>query len=117
MYAIRSYYEFPDSRRKDTDSFLRFCGVDFDTVKYNAGAYLENVDSFDYSFFKLSPKEASLMSPNHRLFLQNVWKAVEDAGYGGNKLYGSNTGVYVGYNADAVYDYKRFISEVEPEFV
>ena len=54
------------------------------------------------------------MDPNQRIFLETAWTAIEDAGYGGNKLTGSSTGVYVGFSANELYDYKRLISEVEP---
>lgn len=105
--------EFPNHRRQDTDSYLDYLGnVD---RNYFRGAYLSEIDMFDYSFFRLSPKEASLMSPNQRLFLETAWNAIEDAGYGGKKLIGSKTGVYLGFEADAPYDYKRFIAELEPD--
>lgn len=57
------------------------------------------------------------MSSDQRIFLQTVWSAIEDAGYGGNELYGSNTGVYVGYASDAPYDYKRYIELFEKEYM
>lgn len=46
---------------------------------------LENVDSFDYQFFGLSPAEAYRMDPQIRIFLELCWSALEhsgDAGYG-----------------------------------
>ena len=63
---------------------------------YMKGAYLSNISEFDYTLFRISPKEAIHIHPAHRLFLQNAWLAIEDAGYGGKKLIGSNTGVFVG---------------------
>ena len=38
--------------------------------------------AFDASFFGYSPREAQLMDPQHRLFLEEAWRAMEDAGYG-----------------------------------
>ncbi|HEX2924792.1 MAG TPA: SDR family NAD(P)-dependent oxidoreductase [Ruminiclostridium sp.] len=104
--------EFSGQRKKDADAYLKFCGWDIDKVKYFDGAYLKDIDKFDYSFFNIPPKEASLISPVQRLFLEAAWKTVEDAGYGG-KIEGSRTGVYVGYEADVPYDYKRIISDVD----
>ncbi|MHB8064942.1 MAG: HAD-IIIC family phosphatase, partial [Ruminiclostridium sp.] len=84
-------------------------------------AYLNDVDKFDYKFFQVSPKEASLMNPSHRLFLENVWKAIEDSGYGSEKLKGSKTGTFIGYSSlpyiDTFYDYTRFIFEEDPSLV
>jgi acyl transferase domain-containing protein len=107
--------EFPQCRRQNTDAYLAFSGRAGPEVKYFKGAYLQEIDKFDYEFFNISPKEASLISPNQRLFLEVAWEALEDAGYGGKKIVGSHTGVYLGFEADAPYDYKRFISDVEPD--
>jgi acyl transferase domain-containing protein/thioesterase domain-containing protein/acyl carrier protein len=42
---------------------------------------LEDVDKFDARFFGFSPRDASVMDPAHRFFLEVVWEAVEHAGY------------------------------------
>ncbi|WP_186785853.1 type I polyketide synthase [Paenibacillus agilis] len=105
----------PQSRKQDTDLYFKRMGMNPEEVAYGEAAYLADIDKFDYPFFKLSPKEASLLDPNQRLFLQTAWKAIEDAGYSGGKLAGSRTGVYVGYGSDA--DYLKLIRQVEPEAV
>ncbi len=46
-----------------------------------AGSVLEDIDLFDASFFGYSPREAELIDPQHRLFLENCWHALEAAGY------------------------------------
>ena len=43
-------------------------------------------------FFKLSPSEASLIDPGQRMFMETAYHALEDAGYGGNKLWGKPDG-------------------------
>ncbi|MBW5449438.1 HAD-IIIC family phosphatase, partial [Cohnella sp. CFH 77786] len=105
---------FPETRRRDADSMLSGTRLPGRKVSYYDGAYLEEIDRFDHRFFRLSPKEAALMSPNQRLWLETAWSAIEDAGYGGRKLAGSRTGVYVGYNGDAFHDYKRLVAERDP---
>ncbi|MFZ5988789.1 MAG: HAD-IIIC family phosphatase [Bacillota bacterium] len=116
--AVDCVEDYPEARKKDSDAFLRYIGTDEEKIKYTKGAYLTDVDKFDYSFFQITPKEASLMNPNQRVFLETVWNAIEDSGYGGKKLRGSNTGVYMGYSpgtfVDVLYDYSRFIIEVDP---
>ena len=52
--------------------------VDPDYVK--ASPVLDDVDKFDASFFGFSPRDASVMDPTHRLFLEVAWQAVEHAG-------------------------------------
>ncbi|MFR9749864.1 SDR family NAD(P)-dependent oxidoreductase [Nocardia sp. 004] len=45
------------------------------------GGFLEDVDCFDPLFFAISPREAEVMDPQERLFLQTAWAALEDAGH------------------------------------
>jgi polyketide synthase PksL len=59
---------------------------------------LHDIDRFDAAFFNISPTEAELMDPQHRLFLETVWSALEHAGYRPATLPAS-TGVYVGVSA------------------
>ncbi|WP_395787551.1 SDR family NAD(P)-dependent oxidoreductase [Aquimonas sp.] len=60
------------------------------------GGFLSGIDRFDALFFNISPKEAELIDPQERLFLETVWHTVEDAGYSRESLAGRQVGVYVG---------------------
>jgi acyl transferase domain-containing protein/acyl carrier protein len=68
------------------------------------GSFLNGIDLFDPLFFNISGLEAEHMDPHQRLFLEEVWKALEDAGYAGTAVRGRNCGVYAGYNGG---DYPR----------
>lgn len=57
---------------------------------------LEDVDMFDPLFFNLSPLEAEQMDPQQRLFLENCWHCLEDAGIKPSSLSNSRCGVFVG---------------------
>src|SRR5436853_6180498 len=47
----------------------------------NAGAVLEDAEYFDAAFFGFNPREAEVMDPQHRVFLETAWQALEHAGY------------------------------------
>src|SRR5207248_11589205 len=46
-----------------------------------ARAILQNPDWFDAAFFNVNPKEAEIMDPQHRVFLECAWEALEHAGH------------------------------------
>ena len=64
---------------------LKASGVDKATLEnpsfVNSGAFIEDADCFDATFFGFSPLEAEIMDPQHRLFLECAWEAIESAGY------------------------------------
>jgi acyl transferase domain-containing protein len=60
------------------------------------GAFMPNPDLFDPFFFNISPKEAGMMDPHQRLVLQEVWRALEDAGYSDKALNEKKCGVFIG---------------------
>jgi acyl transferase domain-containing protein len=82
-----------------TDEELLAKGVDagaLDDPDYvKAEAILDDIEMFDASFFDFTPREASLIDPQHRLFLEHAWEALENAGYAAGER-GLRTGVYAG---------------------
>ena len=105
--------EMPEGRKPDADAFVRVRKPGVDKPRYEELAYLDEIDKFDCNFFGITPKEAGLMDPNQRLFLQTVWRAIEDGGYGGDRLKGTRTGVYVGFAGES--EYGRAIADTMPE--
>lgn len=86
-------------------------GAKYDINTFSKCAIIDNIDKFDYKFFNMSKNEAIYMDPNQRLFLQTAWNAFEDAGYGGNVLKGSDTGVYVAVNSNYAAAYSTLMSQ------
>ena len=60
------------------------------------GGFMKEIDKFDPLFFGISPREAQMMDPQQRIFLEHVWKAIEDSGQKVSDLSGTKTGVFVG---------------------
>lgn len=63
------------------------------------GAFIDGFAQFDPMFFGISPREATNIDPHERLFLQEAWRAMEDAGYSSDELrrrHRRNVGVFVG---------------------
>ncbi len=60
------------------------------------GSFIDSIDQFDPAFFRIPAAEAIYMDPQQRLFLEESWKALEDAGYAGNSVNETRCGVYVG---------------------
>jgi len=109
--------QFPTNRREDAEKYLYHRESAINDAKYYDAGFLNEIDKFDYKFFRMTPKQAALMDPNQRLLLEIIYKAIEDAGYGGSKLVGSKTGVYVGHANNDVESYGRQIYELEPESI
>ncbi|MEV7027108.1 type I polyketide synthase, partial [Kitasatospora sp. NPDC093558] len=61
---------------------------------------LEGVEDFDAEFFGIPPREAELMDPQHRLFLEQCQAALDDANYGSGRP-GDRAGVWGGSSFNA----------------
>jgi acyl transferase domain-containing protein/thioesterase domain-containing protein/acyl carrier protein len=64
------------------------------------GGFLPEIDQFDPSFFAIPPNEAATLDPAERLFLEETWKAIEDAGVAPASLAGKRWGVFCGGGGD-----------------
>jgi acyl transferase domain-containing protein/acyl carrier protein len=71
-----------------------------------SGAFCDDVDQFDPHFFRISPREAAAMDPQHRLLLETAWEAMERAGDVPERVSGRRTGVFVGLTVN---DYGQIV--------
>jgi natural product biosynthesis luciferase-like monooxygenase protein/amino acid adenylation domain-containing protein len=81
------------------DEELARTGIGRETLQnpayVKARATVSEVEFFDSEFFGITPREAELMDPQHRVFLETAWHALEDAGYDPAK-YSGMIGAYAG---------------------
>ena len=86
-----------ESLRNFSDEELLAAGVDpraLENPAYvKAGTHLDDAALFDAGFFGVSPREAEVMDPQHRAFLECSWEALEDSGYNSDTYAGLNRSV------------------------
>ena len=82
-----------------TDEEVLAAGVDRSILSnprfVKTAASLEEIEMFDAAFFGINPREAEIMDPQHRFFLECAWKALENAGYDPERYNGA-IGVFAG---------------------
>lgn len=87
------------SMRELPEEVLRASGVDEETLRADdyvrVGTQLPGVTDFAADFFGYTPREAELIDPQHRIFLEVCWEALERAGHVPTAS-GPTTGVFAG---------------------
>jgi len=117
--------EFWENMKNGTDSVIKVPKERWNADQYydlnpktpnksysKVGGFLEDIDKFDTLFFNLPPIEAISMDPQQRLFLEETWRALEDAGYSDTSLANTKCGVFVGASQG---DYLKKLAEVNKE--
>ncbi|QDV10930.1 Phthiocerol synthesis polyketide synthase type I PpsE [Rosistilla oblonga] len=74
-------------------------------------AVVKDADFFDAQFFGIYPKQAVDMDPQHRLFLEMAWHAMENAGYVPDAAPG-RVGVFAGCHMNT-YIFTRLAADAE----
>lgn len=100
-----------------TPEELLASGVDPELLRnpsyVRARAVLDGSELFDAQFFEIPPREAELMDPQHRLWLECCWEALEQAGYAGDQARG-RVGVYAGIGMNS---YLLYNIATHPELI
>jgi acyl transferase domain-containing protein len=95
-----------ESVRKRSDDELRAAGVSEaqlrDPSYVKASAVLADFDAWDAKFFGFSPRDAAIMDPQHRLFLELAVEALEHAGHAPESFPGA-IGVFAAAGAQSYY--------------
>lgn len=93
--------DLPDERREDP----AWSGIGPSVPTRNC--YLSDITGFDAGFFRISPREARSVDPQHRMLLEVAWDAMEDAGCRPRSLKDRRVGVYIGLEAA---DYQQLLA-------
>lgn len=72
------------------------------------GGFLDDIESFDASFFRISPKEAALMDPQQRILLELAWETLNNGDLCVESQAGSRTGVFIGASGS---DYRLLLEQ------
>jgi acyl transferase domain-containing protein/acyl carrier protein len=95
----RNLTEGVESLAPLSDEELRASGVPLELIAdpsyVKKATYLDGADRFDASFFGFNAREAEILDPQQRVFLECAWQAMEDAAYVPDRYPGS-IGVFAG---------------------
>ena len=81
-----------------------------------AASTFDGADQFDAQFFGYTPREATIIDPQHRVLLECAWEALEHAGY---DPYRSDRaiGVYAGASMNTYLLYSGMLSQMTRDWV
>jgi acyl transferase domain-containing protein/glutamate-1-semialdehyde aminotransferase/non-ribosomal peptide synthetase component F len=75
-----------------------------------ANGVLDNIEMFDAAFFNINRKEAQIIDPQHRFFLECAWEALEDAGYDSARYQG-RIGMYASESMNSYFLFNLFSNQ------
>jgi amino acid adenylation domain-containing protein/FkbH-like protein len=101
--GANSIHEFWQNLVDGVESISHFDAAELELRSPQAGQHnyimargvLDGVEMFDAGFFNMTPREAELTDPQHRVLLECAWEALENAGYDPDRYAGA-IGVYAG---------------------
>jgi acyl transferase domain-containing protein len=96
-----------DSTSFFTDEELAASDLNVAEIRANrnyvaARGIIDEAEWFDAGFFNIGAKEAEVMDPQHRVFLETAWEALENAGYDPAQ-YAGYVGVFAGMASNTYY--------------
>ncbi|WP_225409748.1 non-ribosomal peptide synthetase/type I polyketide synthase [Stigmatella hybrida] len=101
-----------EARSEFTDAEMLADGADPSRISQpgyvRSGFVLDEVERFDAGFFDLSPRDTEILDPQHRVFLECCWEALERAGYV-SKTYRGLISLFAGAGASS-YLYANLMS-------
>ncbi len=114
MHKRNCIREFPEKRKEYVQQFYKAIDSPYVDLPFMRAGFLESIEQFDESMFRISPKEAKDMDPFQRMFLTAAFEAMEDAGYSAKQIAGTRTGVFAGRDHTPENPYKHIAGSSEP---
>lgn len=119
-----SVTQFWDNLRRGEESIVDLSAAELTAAGVSAAtlanpayvrraAPLDGIENFDADFFGITPYDARMMDPQHRLLLETAWHAFEDSGYD-PVTYGGAVGVF-GSSSDSGYLLCNLMSHLDPK--
>ena len=105
--GISAITEIP-ADRWDVDEYYDADPTSSGKMHTRYGGFLDEVDTFEASFFNIAAREAVSMDPQQRLLLEVSWEALESANIVPATLFDSSTGVFIGIGGS---NYKSLMIE------
>ncbi|WP_412538005.1 polyketide synthase [Longispora sp. K20-0274] len=118
----RNLLDGVDAITDHADDELRRLGIGprllADPAHVRASGFVPGIEDFDAEFFGFTAAEAARVDPQHRLFLETAWQALEDAGYDPTR--GSATvGVFTSTSVNKYFLYHLFgnpaLGDLDPD--
>ncbi|NBT29695.1 MAG: hypothetical protein EBT18_09470, partial [Gammaproteobacteria bacterium] len=81
--SLSQFWDIVMSRKETITRFEGATGDEFcgrGTHRVPAFGALPGADKFDAEFFGFTPREAEVLDPQHRIFLETAWRTLEDSG-------------------------------------
>ena len=112
--GARNLAEFWENLRTGRETISRFAADELEPASAREAALmrdpayvaargvLDGAETFDAAFFGILPNEAEVMDPQHRVFLECAWHALEDAGYDPGS-HGRTVGVFAGMSNNSYF--------------
>lgn len=86
--------------------------TEINKTKSKWGGFMKNIRSFDANFFNISPRETEYLDPQHRMVMEDMWKAIEDSGHKASEFSGTNMGVFTAISS---MDYSYLIGDKQKD--
>lgn len=114
-----TYHSFWDTLNQKKHAITKYpaeridlLGLSSEEIAHVSGGFIDSIDQFDPGFFNIGLEEARAMDPQHRILLEQVWRAFEDSNLNIEEFKGKKVGVFIALSNND-YSCQRFRTDQE----